>query len=361
MSSLIIEVCKIDNIIKHPNADKLSLITLKGWNVIVGLDQYKIGDLVVYCPPDSIIPTDLIEKYNLEYLKKNGKVGRIKLRGYLSEGLVLDLPEGNWKEGDNLADILKITKWQPPEAPAMRGARKVSQKKINPNFVRYTDIENFKNFNDIFTEDDVVIINEKIHGSNARYGNLEIVFDNKQPLFYRVKNWIRKNIFKETHEFVVGSHNVQISGNNNRHNYYSDDIWGRIAKKYDMKSIVPKDCIVYGEIYGNGIQDLTYGLKDIDIVIFDIKYKDKYLGWNDVWTFCNTHGLKVVPQLYSGSFSKEILDQYTNGLSLICPTQIREGVVVKMLEEGSHPKIGRKILKNLSADYLLRKNATEFK
>jgi tRNA-binding EMAP/Myf-like protein len=716
MSSLIIEVCKVDDIIKHPNADKLSLITLKGWNVIVGLDQYKIGDLVAYCPPDSIIPNNLIEKYDLEYLKKNGKVGRIKLRGYLSEGLVLDLPDGNWKEGDNLANILNITKWQPPEAPAMRGARKVSQKKINPNFVRYTDIENFKNFNDIFTEDDVVIITEKIHGclqsktkilledgttktiqelvetkydgyllglneygnivrskitnwfdnglsedwlnisfvrpkqrgnefyslictsnhqiylpeykkyinakdlkindkflcchfindipyhikqvligimlgdgslekncvsfshkkdhkeymdyildslgyyagnyqkermsgfgtpmlssrsisseiirdcfefwkgdhgkiipqnielspislafwymddgslshnenqedramlhtcrydinsitnaidslnkiglypkkyfvdnkywvlqfnkkeaeklftlispyipncmkyklpeiyrnnnlfmfpkielhqmtkvteqkiinivkaktgginlhkydletethnffanyvlvhnSNARYGNLEIVFDNKQPLFYQAKNWIRKNIFKETHEFVVGSHNVQISGNNNRHNYYSDDIWGRIAKKYNMKNIVPKDCIIYGEIYGNGIQDLTYGLKDIDVVIFDIKYKNEYLGWSDVWAFCNEHGLKTVPQLYIGNFSKEILDQYTNGLSLICPTQIREGIVVKTLEEGSHPKIGRKILKNLSANYLLRKNATEFK
>jgi tRNA-binding EMAP/Myf-like protein len=38
MSSLIIEVCKVENIIKHPNADKLSIVTIKGWQCIVGLD-----------------------------------------------------------------------------------------------------------------------------------------------------------------------------------------------------------------------------------------------------------------------------------------------------------------------------------
>ena len=78
MSSLIVEVCKVENVEKHPNADRLEIVTVKGWNCIVGLDNYRVNDLVVFIPPDSIVPQNLIEKYNLEYLKKNGKTGSIK-------------------------------------------------------------------------------------------------------------------------------------------------------------------------------------------------------------------------------------------------------------------------------------------
>ena len=63
MSKLIVEVCKVDNIEKHPNADRLSIATIKGWNCIVGLNQYKPGDLVIFIPPDSIVPEDIIKKY----------------------------------------------------------------------------------------------------------------------------------------------------------------------------------------------------------------------------------------------------------------------------------------------------------
>lgn len=360
MSSLIIEVCKIDKIEKHPNADKLSIVGVKGWNCIVGLDQYNVGDLVVFCPPDSVIPSNIIEKYNLEFLKKNGRVGSIKLRGYLSQGLILDLPEGNWKLGDNVADIFGITKYEVPESPSIQGIKQPSKKKINPLFDRYTEIENVKNFNDVFTLGDVVLITEKIHGSNARFGNLEISINKRQPFSYKIRCWYKKHILKQTHEFVYGSHNVQITSNNNRHSFYGDDIWGKIAKKYDMANIIPKDYIVYGEIYGKGIQDLTYGLEDIDIVIFDIKYKDKYLDWEAVWDFCCEHNLKTVPQLFVGEFSQNVLEKCTMGNSIIYPKQIREGAVIKMLHEENHPKIGRKILKSINADYLLRKNGTEY-
>jgi hypothetical protein len=46
---------------------------------------------------------------------------------------------------------------------------------------------------------------------------------------------------------------------------------------------------------------------------------------------------------------------------MICPNQLREGCVVKPLKETINPCIGRKILKSVSEDYLLRKNATEYK
>ncbi len=360
MSSLIVEVCKVEKIEKHPNADKLSIVNIKGWSCIVGLDQYKIGDLVIYCPPDSIIPTNIIEKNELEYLRKDGRVKSVKLRGYLSEGLILDVPKGNYKLGDDVASVLGITKYEPPEPKFYKGIKQTSKKKLNPNFDRYTDIENIKNYNDIFTENDIVVITEKIHGSNARYGNLEIVINNNQPFLEKIKNWIQKYVFKQTHQFVIGSHNVQITANTNRRSFYSENIWEKIATKYDLKNKIPKDYIVCGEIYGKGIQDLTYGLENIDLVIFDIKYKSRYQSWEFVKNFCNKNNLKYAPELYIGKWNNELI-KYNSGNSTLCNTQITEGCVIKMLEEENHPKIGRKILKSINVDYLLRKGGTEFK
>ena len=113
MSSTIVEVCKIDSTMKHPNADKLSIVTIKGWNSIVGLNQYQVNDLVVYVPPDYIIPEDLILKYNLIYLKNGGRTGTVKLRGYVSQGLILNVPEGSWQLGDDVANVLNIKKYEP--------------------------------------------------------------------------------------------------------------------------------------------------------------------------------------------------------------------------------------------------------
>lgn len=362
MSSLIVEVCKVEDSVKHPNADKLSIITIKGWNCIVSLNQYKIGDLVVYCPPDSVIPSNLIEKYNLEYLRSNGRVGTVKLRGSISQGLILDVPEGNFKAGDNVAEILGITKYEQPESKYQKVGLQVSRKKLNPFFDKYTDIENIKNYKNVFTESDYVVITEKIHGSNARFGCLPIVVSKSQSVFKNIKNLILKNIFHKTHEFVYGSHNVQLHGDK-KNNFYGSDLWGQMAKKYNMKNILEKDMIIYGEIYGSGIQDLTYGLKnkDIDLVVFDIKKNGKYLSWFEVHDFCYKNNLKTVPGLYTGVFYDGIVEKFTNGKSILCPDQIREGCVIKTYYEDKDILIGRKILKSVSTDYLLRKNGTEFK
>jgi RNA ligase (TIGR02306 family) len=361
MSSLIVEVCNVDNVTKHPNADRLEIVSIKGFNCIVGIGNYKIGDKVVFCPPDVIIPQNLIEKYNLEYLKKNGKTGNIKLRGYLSQGLIIDLPEGKWNVGDDVSNVLGITKWVAPEPPAMRGANQVSKKKINPLFDRYTDIENVKHYQNIFKPGDYVVVTLKIHGCNSRYGNLEISTNSGQPILDRIVNWIQKNIFKKTHQFVYGSHNVEITNHSNRNSFYGTDVWGKIAQRYNFAHTIPEDYIIYGEIYGDGIQDLTYGLKnEIDFAVFDIKYKNEYLDHNEVAEFCAEHELPRVPVLYKGQYYDELLEDFTSGSDVICSDHMREGIVIKSLTEENDPKIGRKILKSINPDYLLRKDGTEY-
>jgi RNA ligase (TIGR02306 family) len=361
MSSLIVEVCKVEKSEKHPNADRLSLVIVKGWQCITGLDQYKEGELVVFVPPDSIIPQNIIDELNLEYLKNGGRVGSTKLRGYISQGLILTLPKGkNYKEGDDVAKDLGITKWEPP-APnyqqQVSGNKKSTRQNLNPHFDKYSDLENIKNYNNVFQEGDKVYISEKLHGTSWRAGNLPVV---NKGFKQRVKNLIHKLIGKYNgYEFVYGSRNVQLSYTSHK-GWYGDDVYGKIAEMYDMKNIVPKDYAVYGEVVGKGIQDLEYGLDHHDLYVYDIKFNGKYLPYEDMKVFCDDRGLKIVPPLYIGEWNENLIEQYTNGKSIIAPNQIREGCVIKDRNESIHPRVGRKVLKSISFDYLTRKDATEF-
>jgi RNA ligase (TIGR02306 family) len=301
--------------------------------------------------------------------------------------LCLPVPKDlGWKEGQNVAQELGITKYEPPEPQYQQRDKetiystylkykegKISfrrfifksiglikecvrpKKNINPFFSKYTDIENIKNFNTIFTEGDEVSITEKIHGSNTRAGYL------RRPTKYFWQRWFSKLLGE--YEFVYGSHNVQLSFGKKK-TWYGEDVYGKIAKRYKLGELIPKDYILYGEIYGKKIQELEYGLKDIDVVFFDLKYKDSYVDYDTFCTFCSERNLPIVPLLFKGRLSMDSLKYFTEGDSILSSkngvNQIREGCVVKSLHEDFHPRLGRKILKSINPEYLIKKERTEY-
>ena len=102
-SDLIVEACKIAEIKKHPNADKLELAVIKGWETAVPKGKYKAGDVVIYVPPDAVLPQELSNKWGVTpYLSKQ-RVKAIRLRGEMSFGLIAE-NEG-YKEGVDLKNI----------------------------------------------------------------------------------------------------------------------------------------------------------------------------------------------------------------------------------------------------------------
>ncbi len=184
MSSLIVPVVKIESLTKHSNADTLEIARFKdfGWKSIVKIGEYQIGDLVIFVPPDCIIPNWLIENQGITYLKNNaGRTSTVKLRGEISEGVVINpkmLPIApELKLGANLAEGLEITKWEPKEliesGPKTKKQRQ--DKREHVLFYSYTHIEHLSNFTGVLKPGTPVIITEKIHGTNFRFG------------------WVRKN------------------------------------------------------------------------------------------------------------------------------------------------------------------------
>ena len=50
-------IVKVDNIIKHPNADTLDILTIGGWKVVAKSGLHQENDHVIYLEIDSFVPT----------------------------------------------------------------------------------------------------------------------------------------------------------------------------------------------------------------------------------------------------------------------------------------------------------------
>jgi RNA ligase (TIGR02306 family) len=358
MSSLIVEVCEVKNVEHHPHADRLDVAKVKGWDCIVGRDEYVPGDLVIFVPPDSILPQEVIDRWEVSYLKsKIGRVGVVKLRGIHSYGLVLTNKD-NHPKGKDVADVYGITKWLPPSERTSKGAKGRRgdkwNRKANPRFRKYTKIEHYRNYDEVLEHGEEVVITEKIHGTNFRAG---WVTKEVGPVTRLIRKLLGKGL---AYEFVVGSHNVQIDDPNQK-TYFGQNVYHVVAAQEGLRKL-PKGYVVYGEIFGPGIQDLTYGRDGLDVRYFDVMHEGHYLNFAELCNFAQEYDLTLVPILGIFDWKPEILEELPfDRPSLTDDDTIKEGVVIKPVKERTHPRLGRVILKIINPDYLVRKEGTENK
>jgi RNA ligase (TIGR02306 family) len=383
MAELIVEVCKIDKVERHPNADRLDIATVKGWNCIVGRHEFKEGDLCIYIPVDAVLP-DALENVlfsNTQVKLKKHRVRTIKLRGVVSQGLVISpakvneytmatkgavfFGSGKIAETYDCKDVLGITKYEPPAKGIPMELNNSRRALIHrhPSFRKYTDINHLKNFPTML-QDEYVVITEKIHGTNFRCGWLPY---KPRTIFEKLKKIILGFFgLDKKWEFVYGSHNVQLQDGSKKQ-YYETNVYAKIVKQLNLKELLgyTKGFIFYGEIFGDGIQrGYTYGAKpgDIDIRWFDIFDVDeqRYLSWDDLWTVSDFLNLELVPVLDAGYFRELNVDKHMCGRSKVAKEQRhREGIVIRSVNEfNGHG--GRSILKLINPDYLLLKDNSDW-
>ena len=348
----------IGSVSEIPGADNIELVTVGGWNAITKKGEYQVGDKVVVATTDAVIPQDLSDLMGVtNYLRKGQRVRTVKLRGVYSECLLIPFKylapkslENNVNEGDDMMTILGITKFEPPVKTVQLsvGGRKIKYHQ-NPNFKVYYKFPNQKNVPDMFNEEDEVVITRKLHGTNARYG---IVRKKKLSLWDRVKMLFGNHW--TAFEYVLGSHNVE-KGSDSQ-GFYDTNVWEEVAEKYNIRQKLwdhvkdtyePLDLtegvVIYGEIYGAGIQkNYDYGLTDIKFAGFDIQVDGVYQPYINETLHFDCLQLPQVELLYQGNWSKEEQDKYVFNNNIEGTKVPHEGVVVKSVS-GNRGKVSKVI------------------
>ncbi|VTR97736.1 RNA ligase family protein [Tuwongella immobilis] len=390
-SSLIVEICRVDAVEPHPNADRLAIATIKGWKTCIrrqesGEGEFSVGDLCVYIPPDVVMPFPLADRLGMRnYLKSLGKsagphqmdAGRVsvaRLRGQPSYGMITKLdilpprPEG-WSLGDDVAAVLGLSKWEPPIV-----SHDGDTERANPVFHRYVDLENYRNFPDLIPDGEPVVVTEKLHGKNCRVGRILEASETGELAWTWAagSHALRRKEFGIRHKSSGDPDNPVVEEILERSQFWQALDTPGVREMILAISQDQHNVIVFGEIFGSGVQDMTYGMTrgQWTFRVFDITVDGSYLPFAEKVRWCEQFAVPTVPILFDGPFSAAMVEQLVTGPTTICPKQAiqgfagREGIVITAKEERPvfHQRrhFPRMALKAISFEYLERKNGTEF-
>lgn len=337
MSTLKVTVTRIKAMEAHPNADRLELARVLGWSCVVPKDKYAVGDLVVYIPVDAVLPVSLSDRLGVTRYLSNGRVRAARLRGVVSYGLVM-ANEGGWSEGEELQQRLEITKFEPP--------LRLSAGDVlppHPRVTHYTNLENIKNHPDVLEDGEAVVVTEKVHGTNCIHA---LVREESGELVWMASS--HRHLRRESPESTYWK-------------TFDDKTRALLSEAIEGHSVA----LIYKEVYGAKIQNLSYGLThQVADVAFDVCVDGRYLDYSDFAALCERHGVPRAPVMYRGPFDAQKLDALINGPDVRTVVgqgeHILEGVVIKPERERWNAETGRTALKWITDVYALDKNATDF-
>lgn len=358
-----VNIVRVGPILPHPNADKLEITMVGGYQVVIGRYGFLPGDLAIYIQPDSVVPQ--IDQFKFIWQDHVGIDGTVpskrrritvkRLRKEYSEGLLLPVADFGYVDssgramingtpyevGADVAATLGIEHYVPefdvestvamtaamPKRKypktlkgwfffalyrlGIKGASKSYMQEVSFDLPVY-DVNALKNAKrTTFREGEKVQITEKIHGSNGRY---VAIADEKIP-----------NPLRHDTKFYMGSHEQwKLDG---------PHTWGNVVRQHPE---IEEFCyqnpnkVLYGEV-GPTQKGYRYGADKDETFFFAFDVYDSLTG---EWTWPGNLGFaSTVPVLYVGPYSPEIVKQFVDGPSKVPGAKnIREGIVVSSLE-----------------------------
>lgn len=364
-------VCRASNIRNHPNADKLNLATVSGYQVIVGKDILE-GTLGIFFPSDGCLSYDMAYQNklyrkdpttNLEmggYLEENRRVKVLKLRGEKSEGYWTKLESLSWCLGDlsSLKEGMELDTFNgkklchkyinPATLRAFKEKGSNTEKKIRYNasimFKEHYDTPQLKNNLHKLTKGSIVSVSLKLHGTSQRTGRVKTL---------RRLNFLEKFLFRlgfkiDIHEwkYLSGTRRTTMDAdaNNVDTGYYSGSSFRHKIHERIKTLGLKKGETLYYEVVGytdtgasimpphaNKEKDLkmypenmyySYGCsqekKECEIYVYRITHSTEDgqqidLSIDQVKVRCNELGLKFPPELtrfiIENQTQEELLEQ----------------------------------------------------
>lgn len=323
---------RIDDIQPIEGADRIEVASVLGWKVVVQKGLYSVGDLVIYCEVDSVLP----EKPEFEFMReRHFRVKTIKLRGQISQGLLFPVSiisdmgyKYTFDVGNDVTDILGIIKYEPAIAAQLAG-----QVGGNfPDFISKTDETRLQSAPSLLYElfppgqfNIPYYISEKLDGASAT--------------FYRDYNG----------HFGVCSRNWELKETE------GNSYW-RVARELDLEHKLYRDIPTWiqGEIVGPGIQKNRYNLDKVKLFVFNAGIiGNPPFEFELLQEFCYNHHLAMVPTIARDMTLQMSMDEWiaqAEGKSLLNPSVEREGIVVRPMKykysQFLHGQLSFKVISN---------------
>lgn len=348
---------EVELVTKHPNADSLDIVKLKGFSytLISGLDNFKIGDLCIFFPIDSVIPLPVLERMDMvgkfDRADKNC-VKTKKLRGVVSQGFIItpakfaDLLPSELYDGLNVTEALGIETYEPPAPKIVQDGR---LRPLPLNVYKY-DIEGVQKFDDAlnYLMDKSVVISEKLEGMN-----FTIACDSDGRVSVCSRNYAIELTDEEEHDFHKTAHRLGLFET-------IKEIFNTVQEDYSSAPYLNLQTVALrGEFIGPNVQGNIYALKEHAVRFFDLEVNGIPISHPDFIRFSQIYNFETVPYLVSGKPLAAVLEEktfleYSDGMSLLKGDQRREGVVVKPVIEENFWGLGRLQLKARSPEYLMK-------
>ena len=339
---------QIKNVKPHPNADRLDLVTILGYQLITEKGLHNPGDVVVYIQPDTVLPEEAWAEGYRKYSPK--RVKAVKLRGEWSEGIVVKYdqlkhllaaslffqsPESPQVVvdmskpvepcvdyiGTEVSGLLNVTKYEPP-AP-----QDLSAKRHLPFNIPKTDEERWENLDDKIPFGSMCDVTLKVDGQSCSF-------------YYNI----------ETDEFgVIGRSFEFKDGVENKYTAHLNRYANLKDKLISFCKKVNKSLCFRGESYGPGIQGMDknphskgeYGWAMFSIFnITDKKYERKgsELYFKNV---AAALGLPTVQVLMEDvPITQELINHYSFEIKALPNGNSFEGVVINY-DDGSFKVINK--------------------
>lgn len=297
-------------------ADAIEVAVVDGWKVVVKKGEFQVDSLAVYIEIDSWVSNDIAPflskgKEPREYEGVKGeRLRTVKLRGQLSQGLLLPLEptcaniESLLFEGLDVSLPLNILKWERPMNAQLAGMARGNF----PALVPKTDQERIQNLTRSFEQyqEDTWSITEKLDGSSCT--------------FYLDDEGV----------FHVCSRNLDLKEDE------ANSFW-KVARKFQIEDVMRRNSMlgmaIQGEMIGEGIQGNQYKVS-LDFLVYDMynTHTGQYILPVQLKAACEKLGLKHVPIINEnatlvGETIESILAQ-AEGKSALNGSN-REGVVWK--------------------------------
>jgi RNA ligase (TIGR02306 family) len=376
-------------------ADKIEVVDVLGWSVVVKKGEFKPGDLCVYLEIDSWLDSSIpafqadvfVERYTNWGTKRGMRLKTIKLRKQISQGLVLPISDfaeltGDLSEGYDVTEILNIEKWEPAEETQSNGPNKVAGGGKFPSFIRKTDQERVQNYVNELPKhaDETFEVTIKLDGSSMTIFHVgkgsehyaHVVEDMetralaKKSFFGKLLHKAKKVVgLVKTPECITGvcSRNIELPINEGNH--FSTYV--REHNLLDKLKAAGKNVAVQGELLAPTIQQNHEKVGGFEFHVFDVFDIDKqeYLKPAAAREIVASLGLDYVPVLSeamslrafeheaddgSPAFTRYVVDMilaFAEGPGMN-PGVKREGVVFKSNQSDFS-------FKAISNSYLLKK------